>query len=309
MGSNHLLDTASLDQKEILALFARADLHHENNRTAERKSASLRGRTLINLFFESSTRTRSSFEIAGKRLGADVINVSPSGSSVSKGETLLDTARNLERMATDAVVLRHERSGSAAFLAARLRASVVNAGDGSHEHPTQALLDAYTLRRVWGDLSGRTVVFVGDILHSRVARSNAHLLPKLGARVRFSGPKTLMPPPRFFEELGAAWSYNLDEALESADAIVALRIQMERFGGGRLSTAREYSRSFGINPARLSLAKPDAVVLHPGPINRGVELDTALADSSRSLVLDQVEAGVSVRMAVLERAVLGGLPS
>ncbi len=266
--------------------------------------SALRGRTVINLFYESSTRTRTSFELAGKRLGADVINVSPSQSSVTKGETLLDTVKNIEAMHADAIVIRHAASGAPHFVAARTRASVVNAGDGAHEHPTQALLDALTMRTHGKTLKGLEVAIVGDILHSRVARSNALLLGKLGAKVRFCAPRTMLPPHA--EQLGTSvrLAARIEEAVDGADVVMMLRIQNERLGGTpMLATTREYSRTFGLGPRVLERAKPDAIVMHPGPINRGVELDPALADGPRSVILDQVEAGVAVRMAVLEAVV------
>jgi aspartate carbamoyltransferase catalytic subunit len=259
------------------------------------------------LFFEASTRTRTSFEAAGKRLGADVVNVSSSGSSVSKGETLLDTAKNLEAMRADALVVRHSSSGTPGFLAKRVDCAIVNAGDGAHEHPTQALLDAFTIRKAKGKLEGLVVAIAGDITHSRVARSNAILLGKKGAEVRLTGLRTMLPMEA--ETLGATTKVvpRLEQAIEGADVVMMLRIQAERFtadsekkSASPLSTTREYSRTFGLNAAKLSRAKPDAIVMHPGPINRGVELDPYVADGERSVILDQVEAGVAVRMAVLE---------
>ena len=296
----HLLGIEGLSAADIGVVLDRAEHFHALSRGTEKKSAALRGRTVVNLFFEASTRTRTSFEIAGKRLGADVINVSSSGSSVSKGETLLDTARNIEAMRADAIVVRHASGGAAAFLASRLSCSVVNAGDGAHEHPTQALLDAYTIRARKGRLAGLVVAICGDIAHSRVARSNALLLGKLGAEVRLCGPRTMMPPAA--HTLGATTKVvdRLEAAVEGADVVMMLRIQHERLAGAMMSTTREYSRTFGLGAAMLSRAKPDAIVMHPGPINRGVELDPALADGERSVVLDQVEAGVAVRMAVLD---------
>jgi aspartate carbamoyltransferase catalytic subunit len=269
--------------------------------------AILKGRTIVNLFFESSTRTRTSFELAGKRLGADVLNVSPSQSSVTKGETLLDTVRNIEAMHADAVVIRHASSGAPHFVAARTGVSVVNAGDGAHEHPTQAFLDALTMREHGKKLAGLEVAIVGDILHSRVARSNALLLGKMGAKVRFCAPKTMLPSSP--ESLGSSVRVfpRIDDAVEGADVVMMLRIQNERTGGAPLlASTREYSRTFGLNARVLEKAKKDALVMHPGPINRGVELDPALADGERSVILDQVEAGVAVRMAVLEAVVAAG---
>jgi aspartate carbamoyltransferase catalytic subunit len=262
----------------------------------------LKGRTVVNLFFEASTRTRTSFELAAKRLGADVVNIAAAASSVTKGETLLDTARNVEAMPADVLVVRHPSSGAALFLARRLtRARVVNAGDGAHEHPTQALLDAFTMRRKKGRVSGLIVAICGDILRSRVARSNALLLGALGAEVRLCGPRTMLP--RGADALGPTVRVlgSIEEAVKGADVVMMLRIQSERLAGAIMATTREYARAFGMNAQRLAHAKPDAIVMHPGPINRGVELETRLADSERSAVLDQVEAGAAVRAAVLAR--------
>jgi aspartate carbamoyltransferase catalytic subunit len=305
----HLLGIEGLRAEDVVHLLDAADAVFTQGRAAEAgaapqpKSAALRGRTIINLFFESSTRTRSSFEIAGKRLGADVINVTTSQSSVTKGETLLDTVRNLEAMHADALVIRHQASGAPHFVAERTGASVVNAGDGAHEHPTQALLDALTIRRHKGSIKGLEVAICGDILHSRVARSDALLFGLLGANVRLCAPKTMTPPR--VETLGPTVRYagRLEEAVEGADVVMMLRIQNERLAGAMLATTREYSRTFGLNPRMLARAKPDALVMHPGPINRGVELDPAIADGPRSVILDQVEAGVAVRMAVLEAVI------
>jgi aspartate carbamoyltransferase catalytic subunit len=296
----HLLGIEDLSADDIDAVLDHADKWFELSRSTERKSTLLKGRTIINLFFESSTRTRTSFEAAGKRLGADVVNVSSSGSSVSKGETLLDTAKNLEAMRADALVVRHSSSGAPAFLAERVSCAIVNAGDGAHEHPTQALLDAFTIRKAKGRLDGLTVAICGDITHSRVARSNALLLGKKGAHVRLTGPRTMIPKEA--ETLGASVTVvpRLEAAIEGADVVMMLRIQNERLAGAMMSTTREYARTFGLNATKLARAKPDAIVMHPGPINRGVELDPYVADGERSVILDQVEAGVAVRMAVLE---------
>ena len=300
----HLLGIEALSGADIDAILERAEHWHALSRQTEKKASVLKGRTVINLFFEASTRTRTSFEIAGKRLGADVVNVSSSGSSVTKGETLLDTAKNLEAMRTDLFVVRHSSSGAASFLANRLKdAVVVNAGDGAHEHPTQALLDAFTIKRSKGRLDGLVVAICGDIAHSRVARSNALLLTKKGAEVRLCAPRTMMPARA--ETLGGPDARvvvmpRLEQAVEGADVVMMLRIQTERLAGAMMSTTREYSRTFGLNAAMLARAKPDAIVMHPGPINRGVELDGTLADGDRSVILDQVEAGVAVRMAVLD---------
>jgi aspartate carbamoyltransferase catalytic subunit len=295
----HLLGTEGLSAEDALRILDRAEGHFEGARRGGAKSATLRGRTVINLFFEASTRTRTSFELAGKRLSADVINISPSASSVTKGETLLDTARTLQAMRPDALVVRHQASGAAEFLAKRVDTSVINAGDGAHEHPTQALLDAFTIRRRKGKIAGLVVAICGDIAHSRVARSNALLLKTLGAEVRFAAPRTLLPPDAG-EVYGVAVHDRLVDALAGADVVMALRVQRERLLGAGLPTLREYSRTFGLNHARMRAARPDAIVMHPGPINRGVELDGILADAAESAVLEQVEAGVAIRTAVLE---------
>jgi aspartate carbamoyltransferase catalytic subunit len=295
--NKHLLGTEGLGAEDALRVLDTAEVFFEVSKRRVRKVPTLRGKTIINLFFEASTRTRTSFEIAGKRLSADVINFSGSSSSVTKGETLLDTVKNLEAMHPDILVVRHGASGAPHYVAAHTRAGVVNAGDGTHEHPTQALLDAFTIRRAKGRIAGLTVAICGDIAHSRVARSNAMLLTELGAHVRFAGPRTLLPavegayPVETFDRI--------EPALEGADVVMMLRIQQERLSGALLPSLREYSRLFGLNTRRLGLAKPDAIVMHPGPINRGVELDGGLADGPRSVILDQVEAGVAVRMAVL----------
>ena len=301
----HLLGIEALTATDVTRVLDRSEQTWKLSREPVRKGSSLRGKTIVNLFYESSTRTRTSFEIAGKRLGADVVNVSPSASSVTKGETLLDTLKNLEAMRIDAIVLRHTASGAAHFLSSRTDVSVVNAGDGAHEHPTQALLDAFTIRRHKGKLDGLVVAICGDILHSRVARSNALLLGKMGAEVRFCAPRTMMPIAA--ETLGAnvRLARRIDEAVDGADVVMMLRIQTERLGGAMMASTREYSRTFGLNARVLAGAKRDAIVMHPGPINRGVELDPALADGERSVILEQVEAGVAVRMAVLELVVLG----
>jgi aspartate carbamoyltransferase catalytic subunit len=296
--ARHLLGIEDLTPEEITAYLDSAERWFELSRSKDPKAANLRGKTVINLFFEASTRTRTSFEIAGKRLSADVINVSSSGSSVTKGETLRDTAQNLEAMRPDAIVLRHSVSGAPHFLARHVKCGVVNAGDGLHEHPTQALLDAFTIRKHKGAIKGLTVAIVGDIAHSRVARSNAHLLTKLGARVRFAAPWTLMP--KGVEALGIEVVPRLDEALEGADVVMMLRIQRERLSDAMIPSTREYSRTFGLGLRTLERAKKDAIVMHPGPMNRGVEIDDAVADGTRAVILDQVESGVAVRMAVLD---------
>ena len=297
----HLLGIEDLSASDIDMVLDRAVHWHGFSRQAEKKSDVLRGRTVINLFFEASTRTRTSFEMAAKRLGADVVNVSPALSSVTKGETLLDTAKNLEAMRSDVMVVRHGSSGAPAFLARRLDdAAIVNAGDGQHEHPTQALLDAFMMKRKKGRLEGLVVAICGDITHSRVARSNAILLGKKGAEVRLCALRTMMPIGA--ETMGSTVRVfpRLEAAVEGADVVMMLRVQSERFEGAMMSTTREYGRTFGLNAAMLARAKPDAMVMHPGPMNRGVEIDTRIADCERSVILEQVEAGVAVRMAVLE---------
>lgn len=296
----HLLGIDDLSETDIVAVLDRAETFFTLSRGAAKKADNLRGKTIINMFFEASTRTRSSFEVAGKRLGADVINVSSSGSSVSKGETLLDTAKNLEAMRADAIVVRHQASGAPHFLAKQMGACIVNAGDGAHEHPTQALLDAFTIRKSKGKLAGLTVAICGDIAHSRVARSNALLLGKMGAHVRLCGPRTMLPANAEVLGHGVTVHHELTSAIAGADVVMMLRIQTERLVGAMMATTREYSRTFGLNARSLAHAKPDAIVMHPGPINRGVELDPAIADGAASVILDQVESGVAVRMAVLD---------
>ena len=269
------------------------------NRSGKTQRDLLRGRTLINLFFEDSTRTRTSFEIAGKRLGADVINMSVSTSSVNKGETLLDTAATLNAMNCDLLVVRHGQSGAPTLLAQKVDASVINAGDGTHEHPTQALLDALTIRRRRGSLEGLIVAICGDILHSRVARSNIHLLTTMGSRVRVVGPPTLIPADA--ERLGVEVFHEMRAGLRDADIVMALRLQRERMARGLVPSAREFFRFWGLDSEKLAFAKPDALVMHPGPMNRGVEIDSAVADDpQRSVIREQVEMGVAVRMAVLD---------
>ncbi len=293
----HLLGIEALDAREITQFLDTAEVFFEVSRRRVRKVPTLRGKTVINVFFEASTRTRTSFEIAGKRLSADVVNLSVSTSSVTKGESLVDTVKNLEAMHPDVLVVRHASSGAAELVARHTRAGVVNAGDGTHEHPTQALLDAFTMRRAKGRIEGLVVVIAGDIAHSRVARSNALLLRRLGATVRFCAPRTLLPAG--LEQYDVEVYDDLRAAVRGADVVMMLRIQRERLTEALIPSTREYSRTFGLNRAVLALAKPDAVVMHPGPINRGVEIDSELADAPASLILDQVEAGVAVRMGVL----------
>lgn len=298
-----LLGIEDLTAEEIELILDTAETFRDVNARQIKKVPTLRGKTVINLFFEASTRTRTSFEIAAKRLSADAINISASTSSVVKGETLIDTAMNLQAMAPDAIVIRHSSSGAPHQISRILKASVINAGDGAHEHPTQALLDALTIRQNKGRISGLRVAIVGDILHSRVARSNVHLLVKLGARVVLAGPRTLLPLglDRLIEQSPGTITFadNIDDAIADADVVMMLRIQLERMAGGFFPSLREYSIHYGLNRRRLQLAKPDCIVLHPGPVNRGVEIDSDVADGPFSLILDQVSNGVAVRMAVL----------
>jgi aspartate carbamoyltransferase catalytic subunit len=298
----HLLGIEPLEPGDIQVLLDTADGLKELLDRPIKKVPTLRGRTVVNLFYEASTRTRSSFEVAQKVLSADSLSITTATSSVQKGETLLDTARNLEAMKPDMIVMRHQASGAPHFLARHCRSAIVNAGDGAHEHPTQALLDALTLRQRKGRLRGLRVAIIGDILHSRVARSNLHLLRKMGADVVLCAPPTLLPPG--IETL-APVTYRIDEAVEGADAVMMLRIQLERMAGGFLPTLREYHLRFGLTEERLRRAKKDVVVLHPGPMNRGVEIASEVADGPHSVILDQVTNGVAVRMAVLY-LLLGG---
>jgi aspartate carbamoyltransferase catalytic subunit len=292
------LGIEGLEGGEIESVLDTAEAFFEVSRRPIRKVPTLRGKTVLNLFYEASTRTRTSFELAGKRLSADVVNMSASSSSTTKGESLLDTVRTLEAMRPDVVVIRHGSSGAPHYVASRVGCAIVNAGDGLHEHPTQALLDAFTIRRAKGKLTGLKIAICGDVAHSRVARSNALLLVKLGNEVRFAAPRTLLPS--HVEQYGVRVYDRLEPALEGVDVVMMLRIQRERLeGGALLPTMREYSRTFGLNPRRLALAAPDAMVMHPGPMNRGVEIDPLVADGLQSSILDQVEAGVAVRMAVL----------
>jgi aspartate carbamoyltransferase catalytic subunit len=292
-----LLGIEDLERDDIVRILDTAEHMVEIGERAVKKVPTLRGRTIVNLFFESSTRTRASFEIAGKRLSADVVNFSPSSSSLKKAESILDTARTLDAMDPDAVVVRHAVAGVPKRIADVLAAPVINAGDGAHEHPTQALLDCFTVRREKGRLDGLTVAIVGDILHSRVARSDIYAFSKLGAEVRVAAPPTMIP--HGIETLGVKAYTSLREALDGADVVMALRIQTERLTGAYFPSVREYSATFGIDRAKLRFAKDDAIVMHPGPVNRGVELSHDLADHRPSVILDQVRNGVALRMAVL----------
>ncbi len=295
----HLLAIRGMTRPEVEALLETASRHKRARQTGA-PPRTLAGRLVANLFFEDSTRTRSSFEIAARALGAEVLNWTARGSSMAKGETLLDTARNIDAMRPATIVMRHDQSGAAALVSRHVRAPVVNAGDGAHEHPSQALLDAFTLRERLGTLDGKHILIVGDILHSRVARSNIHCLRLLGAKVTVCGPVTLVP--RGIEALGAEVSHDFDRVLPEADGVMMLRLQLERQTQSLFPSAREYAKRYGLNAARAAKMKPDAIVMHPGPINRGVELSWEVADSDRSVVLDQVENGVAVRMAILERS-------
>ena len=306
LSQRHLLGIEGLSQEEILGLLDLSEEFVDLNRQIEKKTASLRGRTLVNLFFEVSTRTQASFELAGKRLGADVMNMSVTSSSMRKGETLIDTAITLNAMRPDIIVVRHHASGAVELLARKVDCSVINAGDGSHEHPTQALLDALTIRRHKGGIAGLTVAICGDIAHSRVARSNILLLNALGARVRVIGPSTLLPVG--IERLGVEVFTDMRSGLAGADIVMMLRLQRERMDGSFVPSVREYFHFFGLDADKLALAKPDALVMHPGPMNRGVEIDSAVADGAQSLIREQVEMGVAVRMAVLE-ALAAHLPN
>jgi aspartate carbamoyltransferase catalytic subunit len=294
----HLLTVEGLGAAEINFLLDLADKAADDNRHAGKKRDLLRGRTLINLFFEASTRTQSSFEMAAKRLGADVMNMNVPTSSVQKGETLVDTAMTLNAMRPDIIVVRHHAAGAVELLSQKIDCSVINAGDGSHQHPTQALLDALTIRRAKGRIAGLTVAICGDILHSRVARSNIIVLNALGARVRIAAPSTLLPAAA--DRMGAEVFTDMWKALDGADVVMMLRLQRERMEGSYVPSTREYFHFFGLDHEKLARAKPDAVIMHPGPMNRGVEIASTVADHSRSLIRDQVEMGVAVRMAVLE---------
>ena len=293
----HLLGLRELSAEEITYIFDTAEGFEQISTRSVKKAPPLRGKVVVNLFFEDSTRTRNSFALAASRLSADVIEFTQKTSSVSKGETLLDTARNLEAMGIDIVVIRHSAGGAPKFLSRNINACVVNAGDGYCEHPTQGLLDVYTIRKLKGTLNGLKIAIVGDIAHSRVARSDMWAMTKLGAEVTFVGPPTLMPPQ--VSQLPVAVSYSLDEVIEKVDVINMLRIQFERLGGNPFPSVREYSHYFGLTVERMKRTKPDILVMHPGPINRGLEMESEVADGSHSVILEQVKNGLAVRMAVL----------
>jgi aspartate carbamoyltransferase catalytic subunit len=301
----HLLGIAGLSKPAALQILDTARAFWEMNRRPVKKAPTLRGKTVINVFFENSTRTRTSFELAGKRLSADVVNINVAASSAKKGETLRDTISTLDAMSPDLIVIRHAASGAPHFIAQRTNAAVINAGDGLHEHPTQALLDAFTIRQHKPSFERLKVLICGDITHSRVARSNILLLSALGAEVRVAGPRTLVP--REVEKLGVHVYHDFASALAGVDVVMTLRIQQERLLNALLPNTREYSRTFGLDAARLALAAPDAIVMHPGPLNRGVEISAQVADGPQSVVLNQVEAGVAVRMAVLYLYAPGGV--
>ncbi len=294
----HLLGIEGLTVRDVTALLDLSEEAVAVSRQVEKKRSTLRGRTQVNLFFEASTRTQSSFELAGKRLGADVMNMSVATSSVKKGETLIDTAITLNAMRPDIIVVRHHHAGAVHLLARKVDCSVVNAGDGAHEHPTQALLDALTIRRNKGRIEGLIVAICGDILHSRVARSNIILLSLLGARVRVIAPSTLLPAG--IETMGVEVFRDMRKGLRDADIVMCLRLQRERMHGGFVPSMKEYFQFYGLDETKLALAKPDALVMHPGPMNRGVEISSTVADGAQSLIREQVEMGVAVRMAVLE---------
>ena len=293
----HLLGLRELSAEEITYILDTAEGFEEISTRSVKKAPPLRGKVVVNMFFEDSTRTRSSFTLAASRLSADIIDFSKKASSVSKGETLLDTAKNLEAMGIDIVVIRHEAGGAPRLLSRSINASVVNAGDGFCEHPTQGLLDAYTIRKIKGSLDGLKIGIVGDIAHSRVARSDMWAMTKLGAEVIFVGPPTLMPAE--VKRLPVSVNYCLDEVIEKVDVINMLRIQFERLGGNPFPSIREYSHYFGLTVERMKRAKPDILVMHPGPINRGLEMESEVADGANSVILDQVRNGLAVRMAVL----------
>jgi len=295
----HLLQIEGMAAADIQTILDTAEAYVDRNRAVDKKHKILGGRTLINLFFENSTRTRTSFELAGKRLSMDVINISASTSSTAKGETLLDTAMTLNAMQADAIVVRHQSAGAVQLIAEKVDAQVINAGDGAHEHPTQALLDALTIRREKNTLKGLKVAICGDIANSRVARSNIHLLKTMGSEVTLIAPPTLMPTG--VDGFGVSYTTDMSKGLEEADVVMMLRIQHERMAGRGIASVRDYFMSYGLSYDKLSHAKPDALIMHPGPMNRGVEIDTDVADDiQRSAILDQVEMGVAVRQAVLE---------
>ncbi len=299
-----LLGIAELSREEIQRILDTAESFREVSERPIKKVPTLRGKTVLNLFFEPSTRTRSSFEIAEKRLSADTVNLSTAGSAMEKGESLIDTALNLQAMAPDLIVIRHQHAGVPHLLAGRVKAGVINAGDGAHEHPTQALLDAFTIRQRKGRLAGLTVTIVGDIEHSRVVRSNIHLLATMGARVRVAGPRTMMPAE--IERMGVEAVYSIEEAIAGADVIMMLRIQLERQSRLLFPSVREYFNLFGLTRERLRAAKKDVIIMHPGPMNRGVEIASDVADGPYSVILEQVANGVAVRMAALY--LLSGAP-
>lgn len=300
----HILGTEQLSKEDIQLILDTADSFKEINSRDIKKVPTLRGKTIVNLFYEASTRTRTSFEIAGKRLSADTINITASSSSVVKGETLEDTAKNIEAMAPDIIVMRHSASGAPHYLAERIDCSVINAGDGAHEHPSQAMLDLLTIRQQKGRIEGLKVAIVGDISHSRVARSDLYALNKMGAEVRLAGPGTMMPVG--IEKMGAKVCHDIREAIDDADVVMMLRIQLERQGKTLLPTLREYAQFYGLNPTNLKCAKKDAIIMHPGPMNRGVEISSFVADSSQSVILEQVANGVAARMALLYLVCGGG---
>ena len=300
----HLLGINGLSESDIASLLDKADEAVKLSRQREKKTSSLKGLTQINLFFEASTRTQASFELAGKRLGADVMNMSVGNSSVKKGETLIDTAMTLNAMHPDILVVRHSKAGATALLAQKVGCSVVNAGDGAHEHPTQALLDALTIRREKGRLSGLVVAICGDVLHSRVARSNIILLNAMGAAVRVIAPSTLLPTG--IEQMGVEVFHSMEDGLSGADVVMMLRLQRERMSGSFVPSVREYFRYFGLDAEKLAMAREEALVMHPGPMNRGVEIASEIADGPQSVIEAQVEMGVAVRMAVMEALLLCG---
>ncbi len=296
--ARHLLAISDLSPLEISATLDLAQLYATRGKSLSPHGRVLQGQTQVNLFFENSTRTQGSFEIAGKRLGADVMNMAVSNSSLSKGETVLDTAMTINAMHPDYLVVRHQSSGAVELLSQKVTCAVINGGDGQHEHPTQALLDALTIRRHYGKLEGLTVAICGDILHSRVARSNIHLLTKMGARVRCVAPSTLLPSG--IANFGVDVFRDMREGLADVDVVMMLRLQLERMGGAFVPSQREYYQFYGLTDEKLGRAKPNALVMHPGPMNRGVEIDSSVADGAQSVIREQVEMGVAVRMAVLD---------